>query len=531
MRTWPIKLAALFITLLFGISVFGAETFAWETEQQALNDLLEEDANTRVTLLKREKTMDGTVTENAIPNAVFYLFKKDGTRLGGEFKTDQNGQIDVTLSPGNYYYEEISPAEGFTYDCDSSGKLIRRYPFTVAESDETVTVKAYNRPSINENIEIVGEKIWELNGCHVSLPASITVRLISGGNVIEKQTVSPDAAGKWTYRFTAPKYRADGVEIAYTVDEEPVSGFYATYSGYNITNTYIAPIEVELPVITKIGEGEDAPREKFSFILEGTTGTPMPDGSIGNTKKVSRTGKGTAVLGSLTFTEPGDYTYTVYEVAGDDFNWKYDPAEYTVTFHVIRSGAALVCDYTIKKDGRSASGLVFTNTYEEINLNEKVTISGQKTWYHRDNPVENQPDEIIVKLYADGKLVQQRRVTEKEDWKYSFKVPKYNEDGDEILYEIDESDIENYSKKVQGYDLINTYTGTTLDPDEPGEDTSEPVTPDKPDNPPKTGEEFELNAWIALMAFSFCGAVLMLLLLIAKPKDKGKRLPKKGRRL
>lgn len=153
-------------------------------------------------------------------------------------------------------------------------------------------------------------------------------------------------------------------------------------------------------------------------------------------------------------------------------------------------GDALTADITLKKNGRSAKKIVFTNYYEEIDLDEQVTISGRKTWEHGENPRENWPDDIIVKVFADGRLTRQRRVTAETDWEYSFTLPRYTEDGEEILYTVDEEDVPDYSKKITGYDITNTYVGTGApeQPTEPTEpDTEKPVVPIKP---PKTGDEF-----------------------------------------
>ena len=551
MRVWMKQLFALAITVLISVSAIMTGAYAWENEQQALNDLLE-DANTLVTLLKQEKTVDGAISNTVLPNAVFRLYKADGTQLGEQFVTDQNGQIVVKLSPGKYYFEEITPPENFTFDCDASGNAITRYAFEIKEGETSITVNAYNRKKIDETIEISGIKNWVLNGYQGDLPASITVKLMAGTTVVETKEVSPDANGDWVYRFTVPKYRADGVEIAYTVKEEPVDGFVVSYNGYDITNTYTTSVEADFPTITKKVEGENAPKDTFSFVVKGKLGYPMPDGAAGRTLRVSRKGPGKVTPGTITFTEPGDYVYTVYELDGGDDRWEYDLTEYTVTFHVVRSGGKLSCDYTIKKDGRRANQLLFTNVFEEIDLNEKITIKGEKTWNHRDNPEKDWPDHIVVKVYGAGKLVQQRRVSEASDWEYSFTLPKYDVYGDEIDYEIDEAEVPDYTKRISGYDLYNTYSGEPdipvnpidpppvdptppdvpdVPPEEPIPPAVDPEQPQKDPNAPKTGEEFNLRFWVILMVSSFLVVLILLLFLLHAPRYQGKRVLKKGKRL
>ena len=61
-------------------------------------------------------------------------------------------------------------------------------------------------------------------------------------------------------------------------------------------------------------------------------------------------------------------------------------------------------------------------------------------------------------MYADGELYTSTITTVATNWKYEFtKLPKYDEDGKEIEYTVDEENVPEYSKKIEGYDLINTH--------------------------------------------------------------------------
>ena len=53
------------------------------------------------------------------------------------------------------------------------------------------------------------------------------------------KSVTITADDNWTYTFdNLLKYRDGGTEINYSIDEDPVAGYVATYNGYNITNTH-----------------------------------------------------------------------------------------------------------------------------------------------------------------------------------------------------------------------------------------------------------------------------------------------------
>ena len=164
-------------------------------------------------------------------------------------------------------------------------------------------------------VEIEGEKTWELLGYEESvLPESITVRLLGGGQLVEEATVTPDSSGEWHYRFTGPKYDAEGEEIDYTVEEGPLYNFIPAYEGYNIRNTYVPPVTIDPPVIQKKVEGENSPETAFSFLLKGEEGEPMPEGSEGSAKIVTRSGSGETELGRITFEKAGVYSLSLIHI-------------------------------------------------------------------------------------------------------------------------------------------------------------------------------------------------------------------------
>ncbi len=98
-----------------------------------------------------------------------------------------------------------------------------------------------------QKTNIIGTKTWvDGNNILGKRPDKITVNLLADGTKVASTTVS--ASDHWQYRFTNKpinKTENDSSEkINYTVEEEPVSGYTATYDGYDITNTL-----TELPSI------------------------------------------------------------------------------------------------------------------------------------------------------------------------------------------------------------------------------------------------------------------------------------------
>ncbi|MFQ9797873.1 MAG: Cna B-type domain-containing protein [Clostridia bacterium] len=115
---------------------------------------------------------------------------------------------------------------------------------------------------------------------------------------------------------------------------------------------------------------------------------------------------------------------------------------------------------------------------------DTVEIAGNKTWNHGDNPEDKWPDSIVVEVYADGQLAAQRLVTAGDGWQYAFELPKYAEDGHEVVYTVGEVNVPDYTTEIKGYDVLNTYhSNKPADPDKPDE-SGEPDNPGNPHDPP-----------------------------------------------
>ena len=283
--------------------------------------------------------------------------------------------------------------------------------------------------------------------------------------------------------------------------------------------------------------GSNAPEAEFTFLFESrTAGAPMPEGAEGTKLKLQLLGGKEIEIGRLTFTEAGTYEYVVYEVNEGLENWSYDTSRYTITYVVTedQDTRQLSMVRTIKKNNTetTSSQLVFTNTYALPSSNT-VVISGQKKWVHRGNPVWNQPSSVIIEVYGDGRRVYQKQVTADENWRYSWTVDKYAADGHEILYTVDEQSVSGYSKKVEGYNVINTFTGTVPSvppsvgpgwPDTP----NTPDTPDKPEKEPgsaDTGDDSRIPFWLTMTLANMLGCIATIRA-IRSGRYVGKRLKK-----
>ena len=436
----------------------------------------------------------------------------DGEETAFTLKPGESKDFEIPTGAQYEVREDDDSADGYALRMENG--------YGTAISGRTIEVTAINTYIGEVQAEIKGEKTWELGGHTVALPESITVRLKNGDLLVEEIPVTPDENGQWHYNFTAPKYDVDGNEIAYTVEEAPVAGFIPSYDGFNILNTYIPPVEIDPPHIEKVVEGENAPETEFSFLLKGENNAPMPQGSEGNTKTIRRTGSGELEFGTFSFADFGVYTYTISELNTGADGWEYDNTMYTLTFTVTLEDGELHASYTLTRDGEAAEKALFTNRYDEkMTEPDTVEIAGNKTWNHGDNPEDKWPDSIVVEVYADGQLAAQRLVTAGDGWQYAFELPKYAEDGHEVVYTVGEVNVPDYATEIEGYDVLNTYhSNKPADPDKPDESGES----DNPGNPtiPQTGDSSHLTIWVVLLFLSLTGLIMTPLLGKRKSRER-----------
>ncbi|HIT90812.1 MAG TPA: Cna B-type domain-containing protein [Candidatus Merdenecus merdavium] len=98
--------------------------------------------------------------------------------------------------------------------------------------------------------------------------------------------------------------------------------------------------------------------------------------------------------------------------------------------------------------------VVQTNTY--IGRVYKK-IQGEKTWDLSANPSAVLPESVTLYLKNNNLKVAsvEVRADENGKWNYEFCVPKYDIDGNEIIYVLEEEPVDGYESVVQGYHIKN----------------------------------------------------------------------------
>ena len=113
----------------------------------------------------------------------------------------------------------------------------------------------------------------------------------------------------------------------------------------------------------------------------------------------------------------------------------------------------------------------YETTIEDFNVTnthtpETVEFSGSKTWYDADNQDGIRPESITINLLADGEVIDTITVGEAEKWSWSFtELPKYRDQGVEIVYTITEEAVKDYTTSIDGFNVTNTHTPATVEVD------------------------------------------------------------------
>ena len=108
---------------------------------------------------------------------------------------------------------------------------------------------------------------------------------------------------------------------------------------------------------------------------------------------------------------------------------------------------------SIDRDGEN---ITLYNTH----VPEKIDVPFTKTWEGEDGDTTHRPDAITVKLYANGIFTGSKQVVKPDidgNWAGVFKDLYKYENGQEVVYTIEEERVDSYLTTYDGYDITNTY--------------------------------------------------------------------------
>ncbi len=393
----------------------------------------------------------------------------------------------------------VTEADGWKWSFADMPKFANGQEITYTITEEkvegyTTTTAGYDvtNTHVTELIDVTGRKTWEDdNNRDMMRPESIVINLLANGKEIAEKTVTADNG--WTWSFTElPKYAA-GREIKYTITEDEVPGYTAEVNGYDVTNSHhtlqlaaagvkvwqdarnrsgIRPTEIVLHLLAdgveiasktvdattdwsydfgfvpKYDQGREI---VYTIIEEPVAGYIAVANGFGltNTEVVHISGAKTWVDDGnragirpesivINLLADGVEIDEVTVTAEDNWAWsfaflpKYNDQEQEIT-------------YTITED-QVAGYVTEINGYDVINRYASTDFSVTKIWEG------GYGGEIDLTLHANGERVSPQPDYERLDDVYRWEnLPKYDENGEEIVYSATERYMDGYMTIYKNY--------------------------------------------------------------------------------
>ena len=334
----------------------------------------------------------------------------------------ETGQTAVASAANNWTYEFSNLPK------NKAGKAISYSVAEEAVAGYTASVNGYNLTNSHtpETVSVQGTKTWQDNDNQDGVrPEQVTIKLLADG-VETGQTAVANAANNWTYEFSnLPKNKA-GKAITYSVQEEAVAEYTASYQAYNVTNSH-TPGQTSHTVqkVWDDGQNQDGLRP-----VELKVQLYADDQKYGD---------------EISLTAANNWTYT----------WSQLPekAQGKAISYQARE-VAVPEGYQADQPTTQATVTTLTNRHTP----EVTSVSGTKTWKDNNNQDGVRPERIKVNLLADGVLKASKEVSAADNWSYSFdNLPKFAA-GQAVVYTITEDAVAEYSTQVEGYNLTNSHT-------------------------------------------------------------------------
>ena len=379
-----------------------------------------------------DKTVNGlTITNSYTPETT----KVEGSKTWDDDNNRDNVRpksIIINLWAGDEKIDSktVTEADGWKWSFTNLPKYRNHgteivYSISEEKVDGYVaTVNGFNVTNTHTpaTVTINGEKTWDdADNQDGKRPASITIHLMKGDEVVETKTVT--AADGWKWSFTALK-NENGEAIKYTIAEDAVSDYSSVVNGYNVTNTHTP----ETITISGTKTWDDAD-DQDGIRPKTITVRLLADGEEVSVASVSANDKGEWFY---------EFTNMPVYKAGQKI-------AYTITEDA-------VTDYTTK-----VSGFDITNTHTP----DVTEITVTKVWEDENNLEGFRPESVTVILLADGEEAGTIDLSEDNSWTYTFENLPANAAGEDIAYTVEELIVDEYVSTItgseeEGYTITNS---------------------------------------------------------------------------
>ena len=294
------------------------------------------------------------------------------------------------------------------YDSHERTNLIN--PLTYDE-DYQIKVSNHYRPS--REIEIA--KKWV--GGENNIPEEITVVLPDNEGKSEKIKLTKEDG--WKKVLT--NIKGNLKKKAYSVKEEKIDNFDSNIKigeiGFRLTGKDVRGKDITL----------DYPKDKNEEL--------------------------TKVL------KEGNYRYEIFELENKDIEFNSKNLDSFIKLEKENDGSYII-KYAKGIHIKETILVELTNTYITP---ETIEIKGTKTWVDNNNQDGLRPESIKINLLANGKIVETKEVTAKDNWSWIFTGLAKYENGKAIEYTISENPVAGYETEVYGYNVTNTRTSETIE--------------------------------------------------------------------
>ncbi len=347
------------------------------------------------------------------------------------------------------------------------------YDSTVSNDGGAWTITNQHKAVTKLSVKKVWDDEDDVDGLRSTLFDKVTFKVLRSVKGEKTQDTGltielTSADGSWQGSLdNLDKYDAEGNEYTYSLKEVLTDAQKAEYEGkievsgpkydtnknasytFTATNTHKGK-KVSVKVAKK-WEDNDNKANKRPTSVKVQLYTVDAEGNLSAVEGKTATledGKWSAEWGNLPKNEAGKkISYTVRELDASG--------------NPLDEGAELDNGYAVSYDGEGSYSFTVTNTYEDKG---KVSLSVEKAWDDEDDVDGLRPESIKVevKRSVEGGKAETVKTLELEagedgSWKASLSdLPKYDADGSEYAYGIDEV-------KVEGYDVKTVEATPTTD--------------------------------------------------------------------
>ena len=410
-------------------------------------DLYTEEHNKKIVYEVREEKVEGYDSEVLENGNIINTHEVEKTSVSGiktwvddnnrDGKRPNNITVNLYANGSKIASKKVSIDNNWKYTFDDlykneNGKVIEYSVIEETISGYNTSYDGFNITNTHESekININVSKEWINKDNIYNHPDNVKVKVTgtASGNVVYKEELTLNKDNNWKQKLTNLYKYNNGIEINYVITEQSIKDYDVTYNdtleGNNrniiITNTYNP--EVKDITITKTwvdDNNRDGLRpNNIEFELYAYC-----DNEIVHTYEQK-------------MNDSWSYTFTNLPVYANGFKIKYIVDE------------KLVDGYT-----KSINGFNITNTHEI----ETTSISGTKTWVDDNNRDGLRPGSITINLLANNEIIKSKEVSANSNWTYEFtNLPVY-ENGKEIIYSVNENEVEGYTGVIDGYNITNTH--------------------------------------------------------------------------